>query len=644
MWRRCQKTLGDIEEAEKSTKPGEDEWYFRVVLLTRLLGDLNWILNTAKTDRANKDTLARIRRAGTVRRAPAVRRIELTYSPLEKTKPSDTARVIRMYRNRSLKQQPKPLYVVVYDQLGRPTGTIPIGPGKNFKNELLRATRKRAAVEFTGPVSFPTEEALRAAPLPGIPKAISVGGETFEPEAFSGVDMALYRGPENWLVKFVDGRTQMFPGRPTFRKMRQLNFPVPPNRFRWTLLPKEEEEEPTPGKKAAVKTGGLFEVYHGTNGTFSEFDDAYRGSALGKAPTNMAGFSFTDSEEVARTFGKNVVKAMVRIDRPYVIDAKGGTYSELKHVINRDLEEAPKEHDGVIIKNYADAGLGGSDYVVSNHYIPFSASQIKIVPPKPPVVGSAEEPGGRKPSIVHPSPDMVQKVHPGAAGAVVWLKPAKTYDDLVPLDLLAKRLARDGLAGRPVLEGLMVIDRVGHHGTYEGKNALIVPQYYVRRRGVLKDDGSYAVYHLRSDGRAQRVGWHAITAEEFLDPRPADPAAEKKASIEKRADVRTYQWYSDGKPTYKMTIEPLTQEVFDRWLRGKTYDHPLDRHAQPNVTDVGHLHRKGFDEVAFIHQNIGGADKKFYYMMGRAGFVPRQDGLLSLKQIPNEEAEEGTKP
>ena len=90
-----------------------------------------------------------------------------------------------MYRNRSLKQQPKPLYVVVYDQLGRPTGTIPIGPGKNFKNELLRATRKTAAVEFTGPVSFPTEEALRAAPLPGIPRAISVGGETFEPEAFS---------------------------------------------------------------------------------------------------------------------------------------------------------------------------------------------------------------------------------------------------------------------------------------------------------------------------------------------------------------------------------------------------------------------------------------------------------------------------
>src|SRR5271170_8327472 len=67
-----------------------------------------------------------------IRREPKVRNIELTYSPKQKTKPSDTARVIRQYRNRSLRQQPKPMFVIVYDQLGRATGTIPIGTGKTF--------------------------------------------------------------------------------------------------------------------------------------------------------------------------------------------------------------------------------------------------------------------------------------------------------------------------------------------------------------------------------------------------------------------------------------------------------------------------------------------------------------------------------
>ena len=51
-----------------------------------------------------------------IERTPKVRHIELRYSPKEKIKPSDTARVIRQYRNRSLKQQPKPMFVIVYDQ------------------------------------------------------------------------------------------------------------------------------------------------------------------------------------------------------------------------------------------------------------------------------------------------------------------------------------------------------------------------------------------------------------------------------------------------------------------------------------------------------------------------------------------------
>src|SRR5208337_4742514 len=158
--------------------------------------------------------------------------------------PNDTARVIRMYRNRSVKNQPKPMYVIVYDALGRATGTIPIGPGKNFKNELLKRLPKKGSVDFTSPVSFSNEQDLKGSPLAGIPRAISVGGMTYQPEAMSGGDMALYHGPQDYIVKFPDGRSQVFPGRPTFRKMRTLNFPVPRNRFRWTLIPQDTLEQP----------------------------------------------------------------------------------------------------------------------------------------------------------------------------------------------------------------------------------------------------------------------------------------------------------------------------------------------------------------------------------------------------------------
>jgi hypothetical protein len=170
-----------------------------------------------------------------IKRAPKVRHIELTYSPKPKTTVDDTARVIRQYRSRSLKQQGRPMYVIVYNMQGKPTGTLAIGPG--FKNRLLQLTKK-GAVEFIPPVSFPDEQTLKAGLLPpGIPKTISVGNMTYLPEGVAVPDIALYHGPQDYLVKFPDGRSAIFPGRPTFRLMRRLNFPVPRNRFKWTILP-----------------------------------------------------------------------------------------------------------------------------------------------------------------------------------------------------------------------------------------------------------------------------------------------------------------------------------------------------------------------------------------------------------------------
>lgn len=338
-----------------------------------------------------------------IKREPKIRHIELTYSPKQKTKPSDTARVIRQYRNRSLRQQPKPMFVIVYDQLGRATGTIPIGTGKTFKNQLLKMLKK-GSVDFTAPVSFVNEQEMKAAPLNGTPRAISIGGMTYQPEAVAGGDMALYHGPQDYIVKFTDGRSQIFPGRPTFRKMRLLNFPVPRNRFKWTMIPQELLEQP------------------------------------------------------------------------------------------KDMEQAPKEE----VKEAAEPEA------------PQANTQV------------------RKDSI---QPGQVwYKGAEGHGPQLIYRKPEKTYDDLVPLDKLQKRLKSDGLAGKQVMEGKMVIDRVGFYGMFEGKNVIIIPHYFIRRYGVKLDDGNWQVYHLRRDGRVQRVGFRAITDKDFIEAKPAESGIGNKES------------------------------------------------------------------------------------------------------------------
>jgi hypothetical protein len=364
------------------------------------------------------ETQKRVVTAKKIERPVKVRHVQLTYSPKEKIKPSDTARVIRQYRNRSLKQQPKPLYVIVYDQMGRATGTIPIGPGKNFKNELLKAMKK-ASVDFSAPVSFVSEQEMKSKPLDGIPRAISVGGMTYQPEAISGGDMALYHGPQDYIVKFPDGRSQVFPGRPTFRKMRTLNFPVPKNRYKWTMIPEEALQQQ-------------------------------------EAPAG-------------------------------------------------EPQEAPVEE------------------------IKEAAEPVQQAAPAPAPV--PEEPAQEK-SPYNVTPDQVAEAHDmyGGSKKLVKLKPNKTVDDLVSLDVLQKRLQRDKVQGQ-IFEGLMTIDRVGYWGTYEGKPALIISQYYVRRYGVRLSDGTFRVYHKRRDGKAERVGLRPQTAEQFLEAKPVESGIETKGSL-----------------------------------------------------------------------------------------------------------------
>jgi hypothetical protein len=62
--------------------------------------------------------------AKTVKRTPASRTVEFVKTPPHKNTISEAARIIRMYRNKTLKTQPRKLWVVVYDQTGRPRGTL----------------------------------------------------------------------------------------------------------------------------------------------------------------------------------------------------------------------------------------------------------------------------------------------------------------------------------------------------------------------------------------------------------------------------------------------------------------------------------------------------------------------------------------
>jgi len=122
-----------------------------------------------------------------------------------------------------------------------------------------------------------------------------------------------------------------------------------------------------------------FNVYHGTDIKFKVFKNKFLGTSHGTAPINMTGFSFTDNIDVARTFGKHIINAEVKIERPYIINAENRDYSEFKHVINDKLEKVNrKKYDGIIITDYSDGGKYG-DCMISTHYIPFKSNQIKIL-------------------------------------------------------------------------------------------------------------------------------------------------------------------------------------------------------------------------------------------------------------------------
>jgi hypothetical protein len=78
-----------------------------------------------------------------IERSKPQMKFELTsLRPVENTL-SDAGRVIRMFRTKTISQQPHPLYLIVYNQQGKGIGTINLKEKEKFKNPLLTKRRGR---------------------------------------------------------------------------------------------------------------------------------------------------------------------------------------------------------------------------------------------------------------------------------------------------------------------------------------------------------------------------------------------------------------------------------------------------------------------------------------------------------------------
>ena len=78
-----------------------------------------------------------------VKRVPATRHIELTPLKKQETTKWDVEKAIQRYRGKNLLNQPKRLFVVVYDAWGKPKGTVQLGP--NFRQQTLRGSETKTA-------------------------------------------------------------------------------------------------------------------------------------------------------------------------------------------------------------------------------------------------------------------------------------------------------------------------------------------------------------------------------------------------------------------------------------------------------------------------------------------------------------------
>ena len=111
-------------------------------------------------------------------------------------------------------------------------------------------------------------------------------------------------------------------------------------------------------------------VYHGTNNTFTNFNDATLGTSTGD-PNSVLGHFFTSSKREALLYGKNVITAQLSIKNPYEASMDELVSLEKEDYIQLREELVSDGYDGIVAQ---DDDSGEYWYVV------FSTNQIKILP------------------------------------------------------------------------------------------------------------------------------------------------------------------------------------------------------------------------------------------------------------------------
>lgn len=164
------------------------------------------------------------------------------------------------------------------------------------------------------------------------------------------------------------------------------------------------QKDPASASKVVDDKGEPLVVYHGTGEQFNSFK-------IGKNKRSDSGAHFfTDDNNIASGYGKNIVPAYLTIKDPVTLDFEGkstvffdGKYrtpSDLtKRIkeINRDIEKKYRikddlreeldmlgwsplysdKIDGIILKNIDDNSSWSSTNKIANHYIVFEPTQIK---------------------------------------------------------------------------------------------------------------------------------------------------------------------------------------------------------------------------------------------------------------------------
>jgi hypothetical protein len=123
------------------------------------------------------------------------------------------------------------------------------------------------------------------------------------------------------------------------------------------------------GKKARA---GPFRAYHGTENTFTQFDPARGGKAMGVV-TSYA--FFTSSDENALYYGPLLLECELPLQKPYVVSgARARKMSPAQWARNVELMNFMRDtqYDGVILRDVLD----GSHY--SDVYVVFDPEVVKI--------------------------------------------------------------------------------------------------------------------------------------------------------------------------------------------------------------------------------------------------------------------------